>query len=83
MAAILGEFPSDIVHHAPGTYPRDLIRFDYEWDWVFEDQSAQWDWSVADEGACLRCFARPSGAASAVVRPAAGHGDPEGSTPGL
>ena len=51
VAAIPDEAPSGIVYRAPGTYP-DVPGLDYDWELVFEDQSARWDWSVADEGAC-------------------------------
>ena len=51
--------PSPPFHPQPDNDPQytpwveeDLPGLDYEWDLVFEDQSALWDWDIPDHGAC-------------------------------
>ena len=51
VTAIPDEAPSGVVYHAPGTYP-DATGLDYDWDLVFEDQSAWWDWTIPDPDSC-------------------------------
>ena len=41
-----------VVHHAPGTYSRDLPGLDCEFELVFSDNSAMWDWGVHDFKGC-------------------------------
>ena len=41
-----------VVHHAPGTYARDLPGLDHEFELVFSDASAMWAWRVRDFEGC-------------------------------
>ena len=44
--------PIDVLWNAPGTYPRDLLGLDYEFELVFTDNSVMWDWTVRDFEGC-------------------------------
>ena len=42
----------DVLWHAPGTYDRDLLGLDHDFELVFNDLSILWDWSIRDFEGC-------------------------------
>ena len=41
-----------VVHHAPGTYSRDLPGLAYDFELAFTDNAVMWDWRVRDFEGC-------------------------------